>query len=441
MKVSVIMPCYNSEMYLDRAIGSVVSQEVPDWLDWEFIIVDDLSTDGSWERIKSWASKYPQTFVIHQVRVHTGHPALPRNIGLEMVTGDLIAYIDSDNEWLPGHMEIMASYLRDNPECKAVYCDREQVELDGATITFSHPWNIPRLRVRNYVDMGDLMHRKECTDLIGGFEEAYVWTEDWGLMLKFADRFGDQIHHLPVPLHRYYVTGDNRTLKQSRVPKTVERKLGVVLAIPTLGMVSMHFTIALIALGNPINTHVQFRGLKGKEVGHARNVLARQAAFDLGADYVFFVDDDVIIPSDALNRLLSHQKDICAGVYYSKSPVPDPLIFTTIGGGAYRDWNVGEFIGDDIRITGVGMGCTLIKTDVFRKVSEPWFETSKRLAIEDGVLTKYSSTEDIPFCEKAVEAGFRIYVDTAVQCKHYDKKNDSMIGWNGERVVVEELTT
>lgn len=108
--VSVITPCYNSESYISDTIKSVQSQTFQNW---EMIIVDDCSTDNSAKIIKSYVSKDSRIKYIKTCNA-SGSPTLPRNIAIKQAKGRYIAFLDSDDIWLPNKLEeqikILESY-------------------------------------------------------------------------------------------------------------------------------------------------------------------------------------------------------------------------------------------------------------------------------------------------------------------------------------------
>lgn len=95
MKVSVIIPTYNGERTIARALHSVLIQGVPA----EILICDDRSTD----RTLDIASNFPVKIIKN--KFHTGGPNAGRNAGIRNATGDLIAFLDQDDEWLPGKLD------------------------------------------------------------------------------------------------------------------------------------------------------------------------------------------------------------------------------------------------------------------------------------------------------------------------------------------------
>ena len=92
-KITVIIPVYNTARYLDRCIGSVVSQT---YKNLEIILVDDGSTDDSYEICKRWEEKDQRILLIHK---ENGGQSSARNLALDIATGDYIAFVDSD-DWI-----------------------------------------------------------------------------------------------------------------------------------------------------------------------------------------------------------------------------------------------------------------------------------------------------------------------------------------------------
>jgi glycosyltransferase involved in cell wall biosynthesis len=156
--------------------------------------------------------------------------------------------------------------------------------------------------------------------------------------------------------------------------------------------------------------------LAGMPFDHARNE-AVERALENNFKYIMFVDDDIIMPPDTFVKLRSHDVDIVSGVYYRRS---EPLNVCML---RYEQTKEGQTIShvkeyklnELIEVDFVGAGCLLIKTDVFKRLKYPWFEwrvDHKELP----PLKKFS--EDFAFCETARENGYKINVDTSVQCTH-----------------------
>jgi len=147
----------------------------------------------------------------------------------------------------------------------------------------------------------------------------------------------------------------------------------------------------------------------------ARNQCVKEA-LAWNADYVLFLDDDVLPPSDGLVKLVMDAVPIVGGLYFDRRPPYTPMIARRKN--RDKPWVLGEKVEWDVdfarnyphdrfvEVDATGLGFMLIRREVFEKISEPWF------------VIQPSYGEDFSFCWKSQQAGFKIYVDTNVKCLH-----------------------
>ncbi|MFZ9011987.1 MAG: glycosyltransferase family 2 protein, partial [Anaerohalosphaeraceae bacterium] len=107
MKISVVIPAYNAEKHIGRAIDSVLAQTRP--AD-EVIVIDDGSSDATAEVVRSYGDKI---MFIHQ---ENAGASVARNTGIKAATSDWIAFLDADDEWLPNKLQLQVSQLKRNPD-------------------------------------------------------------------------------------------------------------------------------------------------------------------------------------------------------------------------------------------------------------------------------------------------------------------------------------
>lgn len=175
---------------------------------------------------------------------------------------------------------------------------------------------------------------------------------------------------------------------------------------------------------------VLFESVRGYDVATARNRVA-QMSLDKGCDYVLMVDNDVVLPKDALIHLLEDTKRVCLGYYPHRSNDNRYNGRTCIcrlfkeDGTAYYNYDLeseytaGEMLDMEqagetkIEVHGGGMGCALINTDVFRRLSYPWYDWVNYGDAHRGMLS-----EDLYFCALCGTAGIKIYSDVRVGCGH-----------------------
>ena len=152
--------------------------------------------------------------------------------------------------------------------------------------------------------------------------------------------------------------------------------------------------------------------LCGMPYDHARNTGCTKA-LELDFEWLFFLDDDTIPPNDAILRLIAHKKPIVSGLYYRRNLPICPVMLRNVDSG--RQW-ITEFTSPSlIEVDYVGAGCLLIHKEVLHSLQQPWFEWK---ADRFDLPINERMSEDFSFCEKARQNGYKIYVDTSVQCRH-----------------------
>lgn len=114
IKVSVILPVYNCEKYLEAAISSVINQSI--FNSSELILVDDGSTDGSAKICDKFAEKFENIIAFHQ---KNSGVSVARNTGIDIAKGEYITFLDSDDKYMPGYLEELLSHS----DCDLVCCD------------------------------------------------------------------------------------------------------------------------------------------------------------------------------------------------------------------------------------------------------------------------------------------------------------------------------
>ena len=141
-----------------------------------------------------------------------------------------------------------------------------------------------------------------------------------------------------------------------------------------------------------------------------RNESAKKI-LDLNFDYLLSVDSDIVPPPETLEKLLAHNKKIIGALCYSSDTngIPYPLIMKKKEGVGYEvDRNIRALM----EVDAFAIGCSLIHRSVFEKIKIPFrYEYDK--------LGKCLLSEDFHFCEVAKKSGYKIYVDTSLQCSHF----------------------
>lgn len=124
--VSIITPCYNAEAFIAITIQSVVEQT---YKNWEMLICDDCSTDCSAGIIKEYCRKDCRIKYL-KTEKPSGSPALPRNIAIDKAQGRYLAFLDSDDIWLPDKLEEQLKLIEEK-RCPIVYSNYEKMDENG----------------------------------------------------------------------------------------------------------------------------------------------------------------------------------------------------------------------------------------------------------------------------------------------------------------------
>lgn len=125
--ISIITPAYNAENFISQTIESIQAQTIHDW---ELIIIDDCSTDYTNVIAKGFAEKDPRIKVIRAP--YNGGVAAARNMGLDYAIGEYIAFVDSDDLWMPDKLEKQLSFMKEKG-CVLSYTDFQKFNtVDGS---------------------------------------------------------------------------------------------------------------------------------------------------------------------------------------------------------------------------------------------------------------------------------------------------------------------
>lgn len=185
----------------------------------------------------------------------------------------------------------------------------------------------------------------------------------------------------------------------------------ILIAIPTFENI-MPETFKSIYDIDSCGNELSFEFVKGYDCARARNEIVR-LALEGSFDYIFMVDADMYVPKDTLQKLLEYPTEICLGLCPRKNTRVGETCIYKIGQINYEDAYTYHDLPkkDRIMVHGGGLACALIKTDIFKNLTYPWF---RYVTYQDGS----ELSEDLYFCSQAKANGYKIYVDTRVRCGH-----------------------
>lgn len=185
----------------------------------------------------------------------------------------------------------------------------------------------------------------------------------------------------------------------------------ILIAIPTAKYIEVQTFKSLWDLKVPEGYEIDFQYFYGYNISQIRNLIAEWAK---RYDYLLSVDSDIVLPNDALLKMIAADKDIISGLYIQRIPGTQTLevYMDTPNGGCTNIPYSLLYNRGVVEIAACGMGCVLIKSDVFRKMEYPHFVYKEALNHNDTV------SEDIYFCLKARNSGFSVWADTSIKCDH-----------------------
>lgn len=211
-EVSVLMSVYNCQMFVQEAVNSILCQTFGDF---EFIIIDDGSTDGTWQKLEECAAKDGRIF-LGRNPVNMGLPKT-HNFGISLVRGRYLARQDADDISCPDRLERQVRFMNDHPECVASGSQMLLVDADGDPLRIRHVPLDHESIDRNHINGlgGQVSHptllaRAEAVRDVGGYREKFACAEDMDLMLRLAEI--GTLANLSALLVKYRVHGKNVTV-------------------------------------------------------------------------------------------------------------------------------------------------------------------------------------------------------------------------------------
>jgi len=199
--ISVVMPVYNGRQYLSEAVESILDQT---FRDFEFVIIDDGSTDGSLDVLQTYAQRDRRIRIIS--RPNTGLVGA-LNDGLAEAKGTLIVRMDADDISLPERLARQVHYMECNPDCVAAGSSHYIITSRGETIgEMMAETAADRISLMLLEGLSVLAHpatiiRADALRRVGGYRAEFVHAEDYDLWLRL-DEIGE-LGNLPETLFKY----------------------------------------------------------------------------------------------------------------------------------------------------------------------------------------------------------------------------------------------
>lgn len=200
--VSAVIPVYNGSNYLKEAIDSVLAQS---YSNIEIIVIDDGSTDNTWEIIQSYGDK------IHGIHKENGGVSSALNIGIKNMSGEWFAWLSHDDLWLPDNIEKQVSHIMQNPGKGIYYGGYSYINPKHEILYGNNGCWFPKgsdlrhmLRSGNYIHGITALINKECFQTVGNFNENLRCTQDYEFWFVTAQKYETSLLPLRLAITRIH---------------------------------------------------------------------------------------------------------------------------------------------------------------------------------------------------------------------------------------------
>jgi len=202
--VSIVTPSYNQARYLEATIQSVLVQDYPRT---EYIVVDGASTDSSVEIIKKY-----QSHLTYWISEKDNGQADAINKGLARASGEILAWLNSDDYYLPNTISAAVKVFEENPDVVMLYGDMLAVDEDGKTINLLRyrQLSLEDLLCFQIIGQPAVFFRRTAYEKTGGFDPTFHFLLDHHLWIRLAQQ--GKILHVPQTwaAARYHAEAKNR---------------------------------------------------------------------------------------------------------------------------------------------------------------------------------------------------------------------------------------
>lgn len=212
MKVSVVIPAYNAAHLLSEAIDSVRSQT---FTDWELWIVDDGSTDNTQEIVDRYCRKDERIQLVTQ---KNSGVSSARNLGVARSQGELIAFLDADDRWLPEKLRVHVEFMNSRPEVGVSFARVEFLTVDGIPTNKRTNCSLINLSAADFlytnptVTTSNVVVRRELFEKLQGFDQTINYSEDIELLFRSVHYSGVEGIDRVLVRYRVHNTGLSSTL-------------------------------------------------------------------------------------------------------------------------------------------------------------------------------------------------------------------------------------
>ncbi|MDE6601698.1 MAG: glycosyltransferase [Lachnospiraceae bacterium] len=237
-KISIIMSNYNGEQFIERTIISVLNQT---YADYEFIIIDDCSTDRSRSIIDSFEDSRIRKVYFD----NNEHMCYAFNHAISIARGKYYARIDSDDYWQPDKLQKQMDYMEGHPECGACFTLVNVVDEMGTLLTADDTDRVKLFEVDNrsraewikyfYFNGSCLCHpsvlmRKEAIEKVGVYNYSLVQIQDFELWIRIVKKYDIYVIQERLTNYRWFISGKNASAPSDTVNRRSDTEFAYVLS-------------------------------------------------------------------------------------------------------------------------------------------------------------------------------------------------------------------
>jgi glycosyltransferase involved in cell wall biosynthesis len=214
---SVVFRAFNCDRYIGQAIESILAQAFQNF---EIVIVDDASSDGTKALLQTYAQRDDRIRVFRN-ETNRG-PVRTMNIGLQHARGELIAVHDADDVSLPHRLETQVNFLGANPQIALIGGGAYFIDEEGEELKVGTGERKVAQEARQYLEKGygfihtSVMYRRKCIEAIGLYDEFFLYAHDYDMLIRMADTFDIVYHEVPLVKWRWLNSGITGRKKQAQ---------------------------------------------------------------------------------------------------------------------------------------------------------------------------------------------------------------------------------
>ncbi len=270
---SIVIPIYNREHLMDETVQSVCNQIYPHW---ECILVDDGSSDGSWQVVQDWVRKDSR---IRGLQQENKERSAARNFGAKHAQGEWLCFLDSDDCYLPGFLSHLAEQIQSNPNPPDLWIS-DFFLWDGEQNSPSHV-PPPTQPLADWLCRYPVTPSRACVQASAfsqfQFREDIVIVEDTVLWVQLLSRF--RLGYLPLPLMQYRIHEGNSVHSSSRAVFKRWQGLKAFFKTPEARLISLNMRRFMLA--DVLFKMAEWEANQGKKwtaAGYLLSSLRQQAA-------------------------------------------------------------------------------------------------------------------------------------------------------------------